>query len=1150
MHIEFICCGPCNGLEPCVSCEAAGIPCKYDSLSPSKKKAHDNYVLMKKQEHTQRLKSADIIVARMGQLDIAGTNNNFGPILSQVINLPRYEPPPVDFQNDRELITNIGLAERTLIDCYFNHFNYYIPVLSRKAFMEQILDPEQLLTVEVQKLLACVLATGFAFRQEIGDQDVIARMEPNYGTGMCRKFNHFNTQDFLNSSITNCQCYLILTGFYSSITNYDAVHNLVALAHSAAAGLGLNRVKGIYYQYTGGKEHTPETIELGHRIFWCVVIVCSGYSLSHQSPFITSNDYDIPFPSRQVSDQCYDFRGNMQDDYEGIKDLEHFAPMYEISSRVADITCTATRQRPHTKVDEVREMMHEWRTKTLPSYLRITPTDMDAIVSQSRFSKFYHAVAYMFEICLHHTFQLHESHRELGVHGIWSSYCYDAAVGIKNIYSTRPMTRMNSHVILPVAAGAFANIVASKVFGKEESSQRYCDEIKVMLHHIVRASSSMERHRLLNFVAHSYDGVTRNTAEQVEAFTIDAPTSPPRNERSPGHTTGSSPSQSTDVTGYTDDEGSGEEEEEEEEEEGEEEEQQQSDYDDGQASDQDDVEKQDMRMTGQFVPSTNQQAFALQQTLTTQQQTLTTQQQQLLQQQQQQQQQQPRPHPSMTSRSDSNSSLYNNARFPPQQQQPQQQQYQPQTLQDVGLKRHQYPIVDGSYMASGYNNVVSPQDDASASIGSMPMSGASSAGRPQLQHRKTTQDSGFAGSGYSVSGPDQDTYFTPIHDHGAPNRHHQSFNSSEQQQFTSTAEEGDPNAVYEQLGFQWQGGLNEAQLNKLAEYQVILSNNNFTEQEVQALEIEIQHQLIALGSVMPLSAEYGGQEVYSQAQSQSQSQSHAQPQNPIPVSMTLQESQLLSGGFEGFGMVPGLPAAISNMGFTAEDFGQEGQQPSYPPLLISSTASLTNKSFADSSDLASPLSAGPNQQQNQMLSSYAQVDQGFSASATKQHGVLTSMNTMAFAGGNEFGAQDMLMYNTLTGGGGHDGTTVLAVGPGYGAMDTTQSSMLFGGSGLGGSGLGGGGGGGGGAGGATTFVSDGNASGRESLMDYMNDPEILAKGQIFSRVTSNSLQQQQQQQQHQRQQQQQQQPHHHHQQVQPLQQDPNRRQLSYHQQSR
>jgi hypothetical protein len=163
--------------------------------------------------------------------------------------------------------------------------------------MEQLADPEQLLTIEVQKLLFCVLATGFAFRHELGDQDMVNKMEPNFGVIMSRRFNHFNTQDVFNSSIVNTQCYLILTGFYSSIANYDAVHNLVALSHSAAAGLGLNRVKGYYYQCQIQKANATESIELGHRIFWCIVIVCSGYSLSHQSPFITSNDYDIPFPS-------------------------------------------------------------------------------------------------------------------------------------------------------------------------------------------------------------------------------------------------------------------------------------------------------------------------------------------------------------------------------------------------------------------------------------------------------------------------------------------------------------------------------------------------------------------------------------------------------------------------------------------------------------------------------------------------------------------------------------------------------------------------------------------------------------------------------------------------------------------------------------
>ncbi|KAF9913361.1 hypothetical protein EC991_000123 [Linnemannia zychae] len=1090
----------CNGLEPCVSCEAASIPCKYDSLSASKRRAHDLYVQQKKQENTQKLKGADIIVARLGQLDIAGSNNNFGPILSQVINLPRYEQPPVDFHSDKQRIQSLDVAEKALIDCYFNHFNYYIPVLSRKAFMDQIADPEQLLTIEVQKLLFCVLATGFAFRHELGDQDVVNKMEPNFGTIMSRRFHHFNTQDVFNSSIVNIQCYLILTGFYSSIANYDAVHNFVALSHSAAAGLGLNRIKGYYYQCQSQNTNAAESIELGHRIFWCIVIVCSGYSLSHQSPFITSNDYDIPFPSRQASDLYHDFRGNVQDDYEGIKDLEHFVPMYEICSRVADITCTATRQRPHTKVDEVREMMHEWRTKTLPPYLRVTPTDMDAIVSQSRFSKFYHAVAYMFEICLHHTFQLHESHRELGVHGIWSSYCYDAAIGIKNIYSTRPMTRMNAHVVLPVAAGAFANIVASKVLGKEESAQRYCDDIKQMLHDIVRASSSMERPQLLGFVSHGYDNITKLSTEKVEAFTIDAPTSPPRNERSPGLTSQSSPGMSTDATGYSDGETSAEEEDEDDDE------QRASDYDDGQGSEHEDVTTQDPRMSGPSVPSNNQQAFALQQ------------------QQQQQQQQQHRPHPSMTSKSESSSSLYGNARFPPQQQQhsqqyqhsqQQQQQYQPQSPQDIGVKRSQYPTVDGNYMASGYSDVISPLEQTSTPIGSIPGAGLhyndmSFAGRPHLPHRasnapistfpedggKTTADSGFVGSSYAVSRPDQDTYFAPLHGHSSQHRHHQSFSSGQQHQSLNdnlsyqTAgfsnilgmeeqDGGDPTTVFDQYEH-WKQRLNDAQRSKLEEYEILVRNNQFSEQEVQKLDIEIQNQLIALASTMPSHessfANYGNQEMFSQSSSQAQSQSQTQRQSQ----MTLQGSSLLSGG-ENFG-IPGFPMALGDINFATEDFVQDGHPPSYPSLLISSTASISSKSFSEPSDLASPLSAGSNPQ-HQLLSSYAQVDQAFTASA-KQHGIVPPMNAMSFAGGQDFGGSELLMFSNLAAAGGHD-STVLAVGAGYGgALDTSQSSMLFGGSG----------------GANSTLVAGSNAGARESLMDYMYDPDILAKGQIFSQA--------------------------------------------------
>ncbi|KAF9933311.1 hypothetical protein FBU30_005895 [Linnemannia zychae] len=1103
----------CNGLEPCMNCEDSSIPCRYDSLSVAKKKAHDAYVLMKKQERTQVLKNAEIIVARMGQLDIAGSNNNFGPILSQVINLPRYEQPSIDFQTDNQRIQSIGHAEKKLIDCYFNHFNYYIPVLSRKTFMEQVQDPAQLLTMEVQKLLTCVLATGFAFRHEMGDQDVIKKMEPNFGTGMARRFHHFNVQDVFNSSIVNCQCYLILTGFYSSVANYDAVHNLVALSHSAAAGLGLNRVKGYYYQYKDGPNgHTTESIELGHRIFWCIVIVCSGYSLSHQSPFITSNDYDIPFPARQLSDQCLDFHGNMQDDYEGIKDLEHFVPMYEICSRVADITCTATRQRPHTKVNEVREMMHEWRAKTLPTYLRITPTDMDAIVSQSRFSKFYHAVAYMFEICLHHTFQLHESHRELGVHGIWSSYCYDAAIGIKNIYNTRPMTRMNAHVILPVAAGAFANIVASKILGKDESAQRYCDEIKVMLQDIIRASSSMERPQLIGSVTHSFNGVTKLTTDKVEEFTVNAPTSPPRNERSPGHTESSqspsqSPSQSTDISGYTDAESSCDEDGDG---------QLQSDYE-GQMSDPDDMETQNLRMADHFSHDITYQASANKGRQ--QQQHYQSESQQQFQQQQQQEQQQHRSHLGISLRSESNPSLYSNTRLPPQQ-----QHYHHQSPHDVGVEHSQHSLIDGKYMTAGYNNST-PLNQTSA-----PISEPSIAHRPHLPSRstgsssstfqsdggKTTADSGYIDSSYAVTGPDQGSYFVSLSEHNSRDRHHQLINDHQQQSlnsnlaFRTTSMMGLPNtmnmdghdsrelmAFYNQLGIE-DGELNDAQLSKLEEYRLLLSNGNLSEQEMQNLEIELNKQLITLGSIMPLSpphgdslASYGGQDMYSQAQ-----QTQAQSQS-ISVSTTLQESKLLSGGFEGFGMIPGYPASIGDINLMAESFIQDGQHPTYPPLLTTSSASGTTRSFSDTSDLVSPLSAGSNQQ-HQLLSGYAQVDQDFT---TKQPGVVAPMGAVAFAGGNNFGGQEMLMYSTLAAGSGAgvEGPTVLAVGHGYGTLDAGQTSMLFGSSGLGGS--------------NTNALLSNRAANScdESLMHLMNDPDILLKGQIFSQVTSNSLQQQQQQ---------------------------------------
>ncbi|KAG0321262.1 hypothetical protein BG000_003311 [Podila horticola] len=953
----------------------------------------------------------------MGGLDIAGTNNNFGPILSQVINLPRYEPPPSDFRNDTEQIKVIGPAEEMLIDCYFKHFNYYLPVLSRKAFIEKISAPEKLCTVEVQKLLACVLATGFGFRREMGDPDVIRKMNPDYGLTMCRKFHHFNAQDVLNSSIENCQCYLILTGFYSSNANYDAVHNLVALAHSAAASLGLHRVKGLYYQMTNykGVDHTPDTLEMGRRIFWCVVIVCSGYSLSHQSPFITSNDYDIPFPARMDSDRSPDFQQVIQDDFEGIKDLQHFVPMYEISSRVADITCTATKQRPHTKVDEVREMLVDWRTKTLPRELRITPTDMDAIRRQSRFSKFYHSIAYMFEICLHHTFQLHESHRELGIHGIWSNYCYDAAIAIKNIYSTRPMSRMNSHVILPVAAGAFANIVASKLLGKEESAQKYCDEIK-----------------LVNFFSHSYDGVTRNSEAKVVPFTIDTPSTPPWNEQSSSYTE-SSPSyiENTDS----------EDEEEEEEEMGDNETLQTSDHE---------VDGLDKRMTGNFVsgvnPDFNQQPHHHPHT---------------------------RHHPSMSSHG-SDSNVYTLNQQGQQQQAAYQQTFASQAPQH---QRPEHPVIQTNY-STGYGMVpISASSSGSAPLGFS--AGLSSAGTPgdfsQLRHQTgvSTVDSGFIGSnqGYALSSPGNDTYFV-----------RQQHMQQSQQGFVPTSQG--------RVGLE-DTELNAAQLNKIGEYRVILASGQFSQQEYETLMMKLQQEVILLGN--PGSSlgqdgtfDYGQQHhqqhlqnkmapgMYPQQQQQAQQGYPGNNDNNTTAAtpLNLTNSQLLTGP----------SSSVPGTGFAPVDFAHF--QPS-PSVVSSHTASTStaNTSVTNVSSVEA--------QNSQLLgNSSLNTDMVYPTLRQPQQlpTSLSGVDNQMFVG-LEYTEHDIMVYESMLG---HVGGGFTSDG-GLLGMDPSSVEGLLGG-------------------------SDVIVGGADSLMEYMNDPELMMKEQLFSQVASNSVfsggsQQQQQQQQ-------------------------------------
>ncbi|KAG0368317.1 hypothetical protein BGZ54_002194 [Gamsiella multidivaricata] len=1053
---------------------------------------------MKKKEQAQRLKGAEVIVARLGQLDIAGTNNNFGPILSQVINLPRYEPPPSDFKNDRELILEIDLAKELLIDCYFKHFNYYIPILNRKAFMEQLKDREQLETVEVQKLLACVLATGFAFRQEIGDPSVINHMEPNYGTGMCRKFHHFNAQDVFNSSIVNCQCYLILTGFYSSITNYDAVHNLVALAHSISAAQGLNRKKGIYYQLSdkGSKENTADTIEVGHRVFWSVVIVCSGYSLGHQSPFITSNDYDIPYPQRQPSDTHPDFQGYMQDDFEGIKDLGHFVPLYEISSRIADITCTATKQRPHTKVDEVRGMLEEWRKSTLPEELRITPYDMMAIQRQSKFSKFYHAISYMFEISLHHTFQLHESHREMGVHGIWSGYCYDAAVGIKNIYSTRPMTRMNSHVILPVAAGAFANIVASKLLGKEESAQRYCNEIKVMLSGIVRASTSTERIKLMNFVVHGYDNVTQNAEGEVTPFTIETPNTPPSNESSPSQTTTSSPAQTTDVTANSDTYSSGEEE--------------MEDEQTSEADETDEIIEQDKRMSAYFVPSSGQQEFMQQSQADS-----IRQQQQHQSQQQSQSQAQHHSNLGISPHTQSNPSIY-----PLSEQVSHEQQHQHQQLQ------HQRSMVETKYGPSGYSEMVPASSQGPASAGSYSNAGFSPgfsspygednseeysyANRAQLQHRGpnasplTTTDSGFASTHSQAI--DQDAYFAQRHQQNV--RQHQSFNACQSMDggeasqphqhplnsavLSASLDNGLSNLVQGWRPAQEQR--NDAHRSKLHEYQPFMTTRNLTQEEVQNLDYKLQQEINQFASAPSSSSSqhftggYSSQDQHLlQYQQHQQQQQSGYSSTDISISASLSDSRLLSGGFEGAESMTGLPSSINSFGFTPEDLMQDPQQRFYN-LMAMPMASSSAKSFSDPPDLSS--SATPSNQQHQQQqsmniriqngSSTFDDVMGYQQQQQQQgdiHGELA--NQVLQMPSYPDSEQNTLMLEALRRAGAlFDPNIGFGISPG--GVDIMEPEF-------------------------ENTDSHGGGTGAESLISYLNDPDQAVRRQLFSSVASRNL---------------------------------------------
>ncbi|KAI8359387.1 hypothetical protein B0O80DRAFT_230393 [Mortierella sp. GBAus27b] len=920
-----------------MSCEAANIRCTYDTLSATKKKAHDAYVLMKKQEQAQRLKSADVIVAPLGQLQIVGNNSNFGPILFQVLNFPRYEPPPSDIMRDGLL--HVGRFEELLIDSFFDHFNYFIPVLNRKVFMEQLRDPEQFTTSGVQKLLACVLATGSAFCQDWNDQDPSKR-HPAFGAAMCCKFNELNIHDMFNSSLENCQCYLILTGYYSSATAYDKVHNLIALAHSAAASQGLNRNKGLYYQMPyKGRSHTADTIEMGHRVYWSVVIVCSIFSHDHQAPFITANDHDISFPQRQPNDKSRDFQGRERDDFDGIKHIGYFVPMYEIISRIADITNTGTKQRPHTAIDEAREELQKWRTKTLPPELRLnSPSDMDSIQKQTVFSKFNHAISYVFEICLHQTFQLHESHRERGVHGAWSRFGFDAAVGIKNIYNTHQVIRLNAHVILTIAAGAFSTAIVNNIPGKIDAALRYRDEIQGTLDGIM-GSSGADADKTIR----RYAGMTRNGMVKSESsINMDTTEPLPLDEHSPSRSSGSSPTHVTDMTADTD---------------------HSSDEDIGndRGSDMEEDVSHNKRTSGHFghqsVQRSSQQGDASRRQSHPYPKT------------------QHRVHPSMRAKS---SPVIHPIRPTPDHKQQQHKQLQPRLSQQ--LSASDAPGYGG--MASGTPQSVGSSANSSTLVsptfppgyGGANNDNFSSINRPLIHHRTSSNPSLPAFSGDVARGP-SDASFPNSHgmtnDHDSYMRvhqgarqhlqHQQSFSSGQhvvgeessrphQNSVSSTTSASSVFAsnalVHDMEGEareltqgQWHRQLSEAQMMVLQESNSVVGLDRLTLQEHQRLHSETRQRMMGLESAPPAMSSHpnGGHNDQEQFNIHSQhphQQSSAYNEMEIPVAASLNSSQLLKGEYDGTGLMAGLPMGFGSMG---EETVQDGRF--CQPMLVFQMAS-------------------------------------------------------------------------------------------------------------------------------------------------------------------------------------------------------------------
>ncbi|KAG0016726.1 hypothetical protein BGZ81_011080, partial [Podila clonocystis] len=264
--------------------------------------------------------------------------------------------------------------------------------------------------------------------------------------------------------------------------------------------------------------------------------------------------------------------------------------------------------------------------------------------------------------------------------------------------------------------------------------------------------------------------------------------------------------------------------------------------------------------------------------------------------------------------------------------------------------------------------------------------------------------------------------------------------------------------------------LNAAQLNKIGEYRAILASGQFSQQEYEALMMKLQQEVILLGNPGSSLGQDGGFD-YGQPQQQHlqskmvpgmypQPQGYPESNNNTATAtpLTLTNSQLLTGP----------SSSVSGTGFTPVDFTQFQQAPSIVSSSShSASASTANTSITNASSLDT--------QNSQLLGNSSNTGMVYPTLRQPQlPNSLSGVDNQMFVG-LEYTEHDIMVYESMLGQVGG-----FTADGGLLGLDPTSVDGLLGG-------------------------SDVIVGGADSLMEYMNDPELMMKEQLFSQVASNSV---------------------------------------------